>query len=807
MAIALLESLHTNIDTPAGTSAVTGVSWTPGANELCFVTVSCRGGNTPAVYATSVTGNGLTWVKVAEKDDTQGAVNESLWRAMGASPSAGNVTVNFSVVPNSMSIQRHRWSGTDTTGTDGSGAIGAIATAGTGATDTATITLPLVTTRNNSWVFGFGTGRGAVWTKAAAFTNILVNQTASSAGNIVRSNTQYEVVATSGTTSNADWSLASANDWVAMAVEILAPGGTAYNQSVGGSVTPAGELTKRTSKALAGSNTPAGALVKRTGKLLSSATTPAGTLIKRTARALAGALTPSGALVGLRVIYVNLAGTVTPTGTLVKRTSKGLSGALTPAGALIKRTSRALAGALTPSGILTGTRTFIVNIGGTVAPTGSLTKRINKVLAGIVGSTGALRKQISKALGGNVTPTGTLTRAGAQAVIPQLPRGPIFSSNQLSYLVGAPAWGGGSSFFQDVTLQVKDYSQSSAALGGFWSASVSLRLPLEEMEDWLANGVGRQLTVKGRANTIVWEGIVDRVSLEVGGYSMAVGPYMDIANKVKLTYSIFLQLGGGNATGIRIVTEPTSNVSSIVRYGILEANFSTGGIDESEVTNLQAMLLDKYSFPGRSEDLSLPGNDRTRFVDVKLECVGYCHLLQKYLYNSETTGTQNLSAKLAAIVAAEPNGLFTSTQIETNTIQVPAWEDDDAEAWGLIKDLVAQGNGALERTAFGIYENRRVVYNTVGNNVIYIRPFREGANVIQDTGGGLLQPWQIRPGTYVWVSDLVPGKPLTSRLAQDPRVLYANTVQFRTPDQLVINGAHSFRIEQKLAQLGVSGIS
>lgn len=805
MAIALLESLHTNIDTPAGTSATTGVSWTPGANELCFVTVSCRGRDTPAVYATSVTGNGLTWVKVAEKDDTQGAVNESLWRGMGASPSAGNVTVNFSTVPISMSIQRHRWSGTDTTGTDGSGAIGAIATAETGATDTATITLPLVTTRNNSWVFGFGTGRGQVWTKAGPFTNILVNQTASSAGNIVRSSTEYEVVATSGTTSNANWSLASAGDWVAMAVEILAPGGTAYNQSVSGGVTPAGALTKRTGKALAGSNTPAGALVKRSSKVLSGGVTPSGSLLKRIAKALSGGLTPSGTLSGLKVIYVFLAGVVAPSGVLTKRTGKVLAGVVTPQGGLLKRLGKILAGSVTPTGTLTGQRVFNVILGGTVAPTGALLKRTSKALAGSVASAGSLLKRIGKSLGGSVTPTGSLARVSGETVIPQLPRGSIFSQNRLSYLITPPAWGGGTGFFQDVTMQVKDYDQSSTALGGFWTATLSLRLPLEEMEDWLANGVGRQLTVKGRANTVAWEGIVDRVSLEVGGYSMTVGPYMDIANKIKLSYSVFLQLGGGNATGIRVVTPYTTNTASAARYGVLEKNFSVGGIDESEVTNLQAMLLERFSFPARSEDLSLPGGDRNRFVDVKLECVGYGQLFQKYIYNSATTGLQNLSDKLTAIVAAEPNGLF-SSYIQSNTIQVPAYENDDKEAWGLIKGLVAMGISSQERATFGVYANQKVVYRSASNEVVYIRPFREGASVIQDTAGGLLQPWQIRPGNYVWVSDLIPGKPLDRRLDRDPRVLFVNTVQYRLPDQLVINGAHSYRVEQKLAQLGISGI-
>lgn len=319
-------------------------------------------------------------------------------------------------------------------------------------------------------------------------------------------------------------------------------------------------------------------------------------------------------------------------------------------------------------------------------------------------------------------------------------------------------------------------------------------------------GVGRQVQVKGRGTKLAWEGIVNRVSVNVGGYSMTVGPYLDIANKVKLTYSVFLQLGGGNATGIRVVTDYTSDLLSQSKYGILMKNFSVGGIDTDAVAGLQAMLLERYSQPPRSEDLSLPGETGLRYIDLKLECIGYAHLFQKYLYSSSTAGTQNLSAKLAAIVAAEPNALFSSS-VATNTIQVPATQNDDAEAWGLIKALIALGDTSLNRYTFGVYEGRRATYKPVANSVVYVRPLREGASVIQDAQGGLLQPWEIRPGCYVLVTDLLPGKPVNSDLNDEQRAIYADTVQYRMPDSLVINGAHAFRVEQRMAQMGLSGVS
>lgn len=747
---AISQTLHTNIDTPAGTSANSG-SWTPGSNELCFAIICCRGNNTPANYTTSITGNGLTWVKVNEKDDTQGAITISLWRALGASPSAGAITVNFSVVPISMSIQLISFSGVDTTGTNGSGAVTGFIAVDTGASDTnAASPGALTTTRNNSLVFGAGVGRGATWTKAADFTNILVNQTASSAGNIVRSNTEYKQVATSGSSATASWSLSSANDWIALAVEILSPSGTAYNQTISGTVTSSGALARKSTKVLAG--------------------------------------------------------TITSSGVLRKAVTHLLLGVVTSAGAAGKVLSATLSGVVTLSGALATSvhHNYTQVLSGSITPTGSLQRTIIKTLSGAVSSAGNVVKSMVRALTGSVSSSGTLTRSFSTVPVRQKPRSTIYQQNNLSFLITAPAWGG-SLYSNDVTQFVQSYEHSSASLGGFWSASLNLKLPLTQLEEWLEYSIGRQVQVKGRANTIAWEGIINRVSVNVGGYNITVGPYTDICNKVKITYSVFLQLGAGNATGIRVVTDYLQDTKSQERYGILEKNFSTGGITEGTVNELQWMLLNRYAYPPRSEDLTLPGETVRTTFDIKIECIGYMALFEKYTYNSTTEGTQNLSTKLSSILAAEPNALFTSV-ITTNTLQVPAYENSDSEAWGLIKELVTMGDQSVNRYKFGVYENRRAIYEPVSNSIVYIRPFREGVSVIQDSSGGLLQPWQIRPGNFIWVTDLIPGKPLSSNLDDDKRVLYADTVQYRMPDGLVINGAHHFRVEQRLAQLGISGL-
>ncbi len=106
-------------------TAFTTASVSPAANALvlCFV----FGG--PPV--TSVTGNGLTWELVYDGYTPQSAVSPdglTVYRAMGAAPSAGGITVNMSGVVSAAGIiiQVQQYTGVNTSGANGSGAIGQV---------------------------------------------------------------------------------------------------------------------------------------------------------------------------------------------------------------------------------------------------------------------------------------------------------------------------------------------------------------------------------------------------------------------------------------------------------------------------------------------------------------------------------------------------------------------------------------------------------------------------------------------------------------------------------------------------------
>lgn len=183
--------------------------------------------------------------------------------------------------------------------------------------------------------------------------------------------------------------------WTCHTFAIAPTGGTTYNSSPSGSVTPTGAVVRQTVKKPAGSVTPTGAVIRQTVKKV------------------AGSLTPSGALTTARVYLKSLAGSLTPAGALIRSTTKKVAGSLTPTGAAIKQAGKALAGSITPTGALSSQKItlYLKSVAGSLTPSGALVRRTNKVLAGSLTPVGSIVKAITKKLAGVLGLAGALVRA------------------------------------------------------------------------------------------------------------------------------------------------------------------------------------------------------------------------------------------------------------------------------------------------------------------------------------------------------------------------------------------------------------
>ena len=133
---------------PTNTTAAFSTT-APNELLLAFIASDTPSGVTTSV--TAVTGAGLTW-ELVKRTNAQAGTSE-IWRAF-ALTALTNVAVKATFSTSvSSSITVVTFKGVSTVGTNGSGAIGAAATANAAS---GAPSASLVTTKNNSWVFGVG---------------------------------------------------------------------------------------------------------------------------------------------------------------------------------------------------------------------------------------------------------------------------------------------------------------------------------------------------------------------------------------------------------------------------------------------------------------------------------------------------------------------------------------------------------------------------------------------------------------------------------------------------------------------------
>ncbi len=223
-------------DSPSNVATVSTASFsTASSNELllAFVSTDYLGGANTTV--TKMTGAGLTWVLVL-RTNVQSGTSE-IWRAFAPSPlSNASVTATLSQAVDS-SITVMSFSGVNTSGSNGSGAIGAVkgANAYPGAPSAS-----LVTTQSLSWVFGVGNDYDNAVARTPGTAQSLVHQMLTPSGDTYWVQMQNGPTPLAGTTVTINDTAPSGDRFNLSIVEILPGAGTqGSGYAIAGSVTPA----------------------------------------------------------------------------------------------------------------------------------------------------------------------------------------------------------------------------------------------------------------------------------------------------------------------------------------------------------------------------------------------------------------------------------------------------------------------------------------------------------------------------------------------------------------------------------------
>lgn len=347
------------------------------------------------------------------------------------------------------------------------------------------------------------------------------------------------------------------------------------------------------------------------------------------------------------------------------------------------------------------------------------------------------------------------------------------------------------------TLVPDSHTDTTQALGGYDSATISMRSSKSEIESWLDKGLGRHIEVFSPSGVKRWEGFVDEISASIGPLSITRGPMLDIVNKVKVRYSDY-------TTNITAATASASNTTSQGLYGILYKILSAGKVSSTTATSIRDAYLLENAWPESNQTIAKGGD-----LTMTLTCKGYRYLLD-YPYNEATTTAYTLREKLIDVVAGAPtSGIFSAStaQIGTNTLSVAQLENTDRMGWDIIKELVAMGMVTSNaRCIFGIYNDRVPYYSAIPSTAEYqMRLADIGINIMSNVGGQV-DPWQVVPGKWIEFVDFMAGSVYSATMRQNPRYMFIESVTFTAPNEVSFTGGKTDKLPQKLAKLGLSGV-
>ena len=364
----------------------------------------------------------------------------------------------------------------------------------------------------------------------------------------------------------------------------------------------------------------------------------------------------------------------------------------------------------------------------------------------------------------------------------------------------------GGAHLENLSVSAQQYSHTISAFGGFDTASFRLVDTLPVLQDWYEDGLGRVIQSYDDALQPMWEGFINQVTIRQAGLELTRGPLVNVANRLFAIYSSIDTSTTPPTPGIRKTTGTVNHAESQARYGIWPKILSVAGVTDPNAEQLRDTHLAEYAKPETRSSFAPSGEE----ITLNVECLGFVHALS-YPYNqASNSGTTNLSSKLQAILAADPNSWISSdmSRIATNALAVGQWENDNHLALGLVKGLTALGDANDNRHLFGIYEERQAVYGPAPTDWEYEIRLSDPRQAIFNRTGGEVPAWAVRPGKWIFFSDFLPGRIADSTdLRDDPRMMFVESLDFRLPMGLHLVGGKVDQISQKLARFGLAGLS
>lgn len=358
----------------------------------------------------------------------------------------------------------------------------------------------------------------------------------------------------------------------------------------------------------------------------------------------------------------------------------------------------------------------------------------------------------------------------------------------------------------EFTDEIGSYGHRRSAFLDSDKAKISIVVSERDAEEWLEQGIGRDITVYDENISGVFKGFVNSVEATFGGLTVRRGPLVDMANRVSVVYAELDTTANPPTVGDRTVTTIEEDEPSQLIYGIIEKVVSAGQITTDEAEQLRDTYLAERRYPETSQDIGFSGSSAGS-IEISLSVLGYGYWLQLFVYNQIVlSGAIEISNKIKAVLAADPNSVLSSDQslIEDNLFLVTRYEEDDPYGLTVVKELVTYGDVNDNRYLFQIDDELRPVYKQQPISELYELSLQKQR--ITHVSGYPIHPWQVEPGQWIFITDLLPSRGIVTNLQEDPRMVFIESVDYTAPYGFSIEGSKVGSVAQKLAKFGMKGI-
>ena len=367
----------------------------------------------------------------------------------------------------------------------------------------------------------------------------------------------------------------------------------------------------------------------------------------------------------------------------------------------------------------------------------------------------------------------------------------------------------GTTFIRQIPVYA--YRHRKVAIGGDDSASCILFVSYNEAEWWYENALGNS----GRffvddPMMPVWDGYVNRVTMEVGGYTFTRS-LDDMFNRTTMDYY-------NQATAALAVTATINDTASQTVYGLKqgqiagEIEYGTG----SSRNAIRQILATQYAWPQVS--FSQGGGA----VAIKLELLGWYHVWEWEIY--ESTNTTDVNADVALLrttvtttAEAPTNAPFIyatgaggagntwSQYIAANAgFTINRESTNGRTYWDFISEITSGGDGtnpwvvgitrpnALDAT-------RYVYYRAARSAVAYYQRIFSEPGVVRDQFDRKVSPWRMEADRSIQVSDVLFA---WDEAGQDPRATYIEALEYDGDTQTV-----TYQGGDNINPLGIFGLN